>query len=389
MIDAQTQTLATIGAIYESALSLSRWTRVLDGVAEVTGGNGAMLLVHDPEPVELRIAAMSSRYKAEHAEQYLRFLADSDELKWLRVMDEHPPQTIHLDTDVWPDRDQYDLMPSVQLLKYQNLYHRCGVRLCTHGGWRDSLAILYADHRDGIRSDESARLGAIVPHMGRAMEMQRPLLMLQRRFHHVLDVLDRLGIGVLILRSQGEVVLANREANRIVAAQDGLRLTSEKRLSLVSPNDSTLLNAALSRIDQLARLQADSRIEALVIQRPTGGESYVLDLMPLRENSGDLGNDFIGAWAFLIDPDHRAMISIDGLRKNYRLTVAEGMVCGLLADGLSLRDIADSRNVSLDTIKTQARTIYAKTQTKNRRELVRRALSIVPPILDDSGRRVN
>jgi DNA-binding CsgD family transcriptional regulator len=54
----------------------------------------------------------------------------------------------------------------------------------------------------------------------------------------------------------------------------------------------------------------------------------------------------------------------------------------MIARGLTLREIADIRNVSLDTIKTQSRAIYGKTQTRNRRELVQRAHSITPPLLD-------
>ena len=56
---------------------------------------------------------------------------------------------------------------------------------------------------------------------------------------------------------------------------------------------------------------------------------------------------------------------------------------------MTLREIADSRSVSLDTVKSQSRSIYGKTMTRNRRELVQRAQSIAPPLLDRAGRRVN
>lgn len=56
-------------------------------------------------------------------------------------------------------------------------------------------------------------------------------------------------------------------------------------------------------------------------------------------------------------------------------------------DGHSNREIADIRGVHLDTVKAQTRAIYRKTLCANRLELVQRALSIAPPLLDSTGRR--
>ena len=83
------------------------------------------------------------------------------------------------------------------------------------------------------------------------------------------------------------------------------------------------------------------------------------------------------------------MVAVEGLAQSYALTATETLVCQMIAQGIKLRDIADSRNVSLETIKTQSRAIYTKTQTRNRHELVQRAQSIVPPLLDGDGKRVN
>jgi len=115
----------------------------------------------------------------------------------------------------------------------------------------------------------------------------------------------------------------------------------------------------------------------------------VADLAPLRDPGDEMGSAFSGVLVTLIDPEHREMVSIDGLARNYDLTPVETLVCRMLAQGLTLREIAEERSVSLDTVKSQARAVYGKTQTRNRSELVRRALSIVPPLLDRGGKRIN
>jgi DNA-binding CsgD family transcriptional regulator len=61
----------------------------------------------------------------------------------------------------------------------------------------------------------------------------------------------------------------------------------------------------------------------------------------------------------------------------------------MIVQGMTLQEIADGRGVSVDTVKSQVRAIYTKTRTRNRAELVRRALSVSPPLVDRNGKRVD
>jgi len=64
----------------------------------------------------------------------------------------------------------------------------------------------------------------------------------------------------------------------------------------------------------------------------------------------------------------------------YGLKKAEGTVCRYLVDGWSNPDIAEDRNVSVETIKKQATSIFHKTNTSKRSELIRVALQTSLPI---------
>lgn len=390
MPDVATKTLETLGMLYATASGRSAWPRALDAISELIGGNGALLFVQDEGPAELQIAAASTSYKAEDIELYLgSVVKDDDEARWLRTLDELPPRTIQSDADIWPDRAAYDAMPSVRFLREFDLYHRVAVRPCAHGGWRDSLAILFDERRGGIRPEEARRLALLVPHLARAIEMQRPFELLLCRFGGVLALLDRLGIGVLVLRGHGEVVLSNREAERILDAGDGLGRCPRARLAAGDAEAGARLAAALRQAERAARLEAEPREATLEIPRRSGGEPYLVDLAPFRDGSHEIGAAFSGVLLLVIDPDHREMVSTQGLARSYGLSPAETLVCHMITQGVTLRQIAESRGVSLDTVKSQSRAIYAKTRTRNRRELVRRALAVLPPLLDGSGRRIN
>jgi DNA-binding CsgD family transcriptional regulator len=387
--DPAVRTLETLGLLYSTTFGVEQWPRALDAIAGLVGGNGALLFVRDEGPAELQISAATTRYLPQDLELYLASLAKGEEYRWVRVLDELPPRTIQTDADIWPDREVYDAMPSVRFLRNLHLYNRVAVRPCAHGGWKDALTVLFEESRGGIQPEEARRLALLVPHVARAIEVQRPFHLLMRRFSAVLGALDRLGVGVIVVREPGDVVVANREAERVLDANDGIGRAPRGTLAAADAEADARLRAAIARVSRVARLEANAASLTIEIPRRSGGDAYLVDVAPLRDDGAEMGAAFSGVLLTVIDPEHREMVSIQGLARSYGLTPIETLVCRMLAQGLTLREIAEARGVSLDTIKSQSRAIYGKTHTRNRRELVRRALAIVPPILDPSGKRIN
>ena len=117
-----------------------------------------------------------------------------------------------------------------------------------------------------------------------------------------------------------------------------------------------------------------------VIKRPSGKDAYVLELSPLCDSNDEIDKNFKGAIGFVIDPSQGRRIDTHGIQQVYGLTKTEAIVCKLLAEGYSTQDMADLRNVSLETIRSQIKTILEKTATNSRIELVRLALTVNPPI---------
>ena len=191
------------------------------------------------------------------------------------------------------------------------------------------------------------------------------------------------------MRAESEIVLANREAERVLAANDGLcrgARREDRRARQGEPRPGSPLQCGA---DHAARLEEVDGGATLAVPRRSGGEPYLVDVAPLRDDGDELGAAFHGVLLVLIDPEHREMVSVDGLARSYRLSPTELLVCQMLVQGLTLHEIADQRDVSPDTVKSQVRAIYTKTRTKNRAELVRRALSVAPPLLNGNGKRID
>lgn len=288
------QSLTAIGAIYETASTGERWPDVLDRLSKIVGGHGAMMMVENGHPSDLQISVMSANYHASTAREYLQSVA-GDEFRWIDFIEAQPARTIVKDIDVWPDREAYDGMASVSWLRSLGLYHRCVARLCMHGGWRDSVAVMYELGHGAIGAGEEARLRAFLPHLARAIEANRPFVMLERRFGAVLSMLDRLGIGVLLLRRDREIVLFNREAERILEADDGLRRGDGAKLVADDEADLANLSRVVLAAAGAAALENESEGTVLSIGRRSQGDPYALDIVPFRGDPADFLTPFMSA----------------------------------------------------------------------------------------------
>ena len=373
--------IASIDVIYDTVLDASRWSEVLDRAAHAAGAFGTMLVVSDHVMRDLQVHVTSSSIAGHDAQTYVATQLHQDELLWDQALDQVPALTVLQDTDIWPDREGYAAMESVKWLRSWKLHHRSAARLCAHGGWRDSIAAVYPEGRAGMNAEERARLGPLLPHLARALEIRRPFTLLKSRYQAILTMLDRLGIGVVVVLDDDQILLANNEAERILDVGDGLRRRADGKLAVAVGGEA--LFAALGAL----RSGANPDGSTVYLGRGALADPYVVDVAAFREGGDELGAPVTGALVCIVDPEHRAVISTRGLAEVYGLTDAETAVCALMGEGYSTREIADIRGVTPDTVKSQGKAIFRKTLCSNRIELVHRALSIAPPLLDARGRR--
>lgn len=74
---------------------------------------------------------------------------------------------------------------------------------------------------------------------------------------------------------------------------------------------------------------------------------------------------------FITDPERRTAPPVQRLAQMFGLTRAEARLASVLAAGQSLDAIADERGLSKNTLKTQLRALFAKTETDRQTELIR------------------
>ena len=79
--------------------------------------------------------------------------------------------------------------------------------------------------------------------------------------------------------------------------------------------------------------------------------------------------------AFVVDPLRQGRTSDEGLRVMFGLTPAECRVALLLGDGHAPKDIASMAGVSVDTVRSQIKSIFGKTGVNRQGDLIRLMLN--------------
>ena len=242
-------------------------------------------------------------------------------------------------------------------------------------------------HREGhprIGPPEMELLDALVPHLARAYEIHSKLRAAQQESDALRRAVDRLPTGVLVLDEAGRVTMANRSAEDVLDAGDGLEL----RRGSPSITDERR-NRALQEAIQ-ASLRDDPRTEAgrtrvMIVPRPSGRRAYSVLVSPLLPPEATGSADEARAIIFVADPEIGQIGTTEVLESLYQLTHAEADLVRLIAEGHSLEQVADTRGVTMNTVRSQLKQVFSKTDTNRQGELVHLVLAGVARIRGLAG----
>jgi DNA-binding CsgD family transcriptional regulator len=217
----------------------------------------------------------------------------------------------------------------------------------------------------------------ILPHLRRALQIQHRIAGLTRERGLALNLIDGLGIGIILVAGDARLLFVNRTAERVL--QGGLGLSVLK--GRLRSQDQTQRQNVERLIAEAALTSAGKGIKAggvLTISRPNGRPLSLL-ISPLRAASIGYGPELPAAVVIFSDPESDATSPEEALRTIFGLTRAQARLVSALLAGQSLLQYALSAGISINTAKTQMRQVFAKTGYDRQVDLVR-ALTADPVI---------
>lgn len=377
---------SAITAIYDTVNDPRSWEKTLDLCCTYVGARSSSVMVYEHLPdIHMRLSFLSQVFR-DMGEGFLQHysvnLIHHERDGWEFVM-RQPVHTLVTDKDVWQDSDEIMVQREdfAYLLKHGGVLRRVVARLNDNRAWSDNVAFQFESSIKSVPELSRSRISLLLPHFAKSVEMGRAFHELKAQYHAVLSALDYIEVGVCIALSTGEIIVSNEEASRIVENRDGLLLSSSSHLSATESTDlNGLLREAIESVSASASGRNASTERLFSINRRSDKHPYLVEVSPLKDSLSEIQTHLCGAVITIVDPEVASAVNTSALAQVYGLTPAESQICKLLVTGQSSRKIAELRDVSPNTVKTQIASILSKTGEINRAGVIRLALRITPPV---------
>jgi DNA-binding CsgD family transcriptional regulator len=224
-----------------------------------------------------------------------------------------------------------------------------------------------------LTSNEVRYLNCLGPHIRRSLELSFRLPK-EGFIKGVASTMSGMSCGAFIVNRYAEILATNSKADQILARRDGI-VDRGKVLGIADKRADELLRNELRGMFCHGASAAVTGTGFVSAQRNPDYNPYGLFAVPLGENT--LPFDCQCAVVMVIDPDESLAIPDDLLQHSFNLTPAECSVTTLLVNGQSLRQIANTRSCSIETIRSQLKRIYSKTECTHQSELIKKILATI------------
>lgn len=349
-----------IAHVYDAALKPELWQDALERLGNMLGGTTFLMSVlHRAQGIKLGVATMDPagfqviKERFNNAKTNVFIAAQAS----LQIAVPVRRQTVQGD-GAYFGSGLYN-----EALRHQGLAHRAIACLHRSDDLTCPIGIFGSTRASDFSAEDLRLLNLVLPHFGRALQLSLRIGSLEDAALLTRHALDRLPIGVMVFDGGLKVTQLNKVAESAVAAQDGLRLYCG-RLEAWQHEDTLAIDKALA-----GALAGGAGAAAVSVRRPGAARPYVLLIAPLGpQSSAELGRSSGGAIVLVSDPARPSDARL--LRELFGLTRREAELVGALLDGMRLNEYAEERGVSINTVKSQLRAVFAKTNTARQGELI-------------------
>ena len=371
--------------MYHAAVDPERWASLLDRIAREAGARGSAIISLNTVSSEDHAASWcSSLYADDRLAYYSANLAHHEREIFDLALASKPGEPL-VDPELVRDPVAAARRPDIAYLQRRyDVLHRLAMRLNDDRGWFHSIAVQFATAHGPPRAHEIELLGRLRPHLAQTMQLARAFRQLRERYGAVLGALDRLRLAVFIVTDGARVVTRNRTAERLLEGGRAVRIDRDAVLRPIDGAAAARLRTAIDAVLRTARRGGDCSRRLVALRGDGPDTPFVVEVSPLQDSDRELDEPLGGAFVTVIDPWSGDPVDLSGFDRAYGLTSAEAAVARLVVDGMTYAEIAERRNVTRETVKSHVGSLLRKTGSRNRTDLVRRALLLNAP-LDSSA----
>ena len=364
-----------LGSLYDAMLDDTSWPAASALIDEACGLTCNGLLVGEGPKDDIRVLSVGLYYHGQR-----RADLEREYLDVYHPIDERVPRVRQLpDSRLVHGTDLY----TAEELKSSPTYNEMALRAQHQDGLNVRLDGPDGSYMTWAIGDPVASAGwgssaitmvkRLLPHIRQFVRVRQALVRAEARATTVTTLLENPRIGVLHLDRRGRILAVNDRAGRLLRGGHG-----------VSDRDGVLRARAPADQRRLTRLVAGALPAggtaavsgSMVLRRSPWLPPVVLHVTPVGIPQPDYGARHVAALVLLVEPGCPPRRDPGVVARVLGLTPAESQVAVRLAEGQSVREMAEARGVTDRAIYWHLQQIYQKQSISRQADLVRLVLSI-------------
>lgn len=352
--------LQLIDNVYEAALDGPRWCTLAPQIAETFGSTSTTVLtqrVGGPSQILSMTDNVRSRIDDYQAHYWQRDI-------WVeRGVQLTGLSRVGSSRDLVSDREFQETEFYRDWCRYLDVFYMVGAIFPSGEGKLGVLGIHRPRSAGAYEEEDKYFVSRFMPHLQRALRIHDALGQSAVKQRLSLDTLDRCSTATLLVAADASIIHANQIAEALLT--EGTALCQRNgRLMAIRQKEGAALS---SLIREATRMGGAPSADGTMLLRRVNEQPLHILVAPFR--MAWAGQPTAGAIVFVRDPS-RSMSAIATLRALFNFTPTEARIAQALANGKSIGDIAAAHRATLQTVRKQLKSIFAKTETNRQAQCV-------------------
>lgn len=258
------------------------------------------------------------------------------------------------------------------IMKPNDMGYLAAINLFNDDEWHVGIGVHRSFSASPFGDEELRLLEKLTPHIQRSLRIRRELYRQKSRSDSLHGALGKLLLGVVALDANRKIVYRNAAAEAITRKHPALRLDDDIPRAHFPTEQNQLDTLIAMALSGDASLSTNPN-QATGLRHPDREHPLVVMATPSRAATADtvFHAERGELLLFISDPETAFSMPADTLHSLYGLTPAEAKVAILLANGLSSGEIASQNGASLETVRSQLKSIFRKMDVRNQQDVIR------------------
>ena len=365
-----------LASLHEVALDHADWSSASALIDEALGTKGNCLIFGEgacQDDIELFFA--KACFRGQHYKELEQLYFEA-----YYLLDERVPrltqlpdsQLVHV-SSLYTDQEIKASRGYNEMLPLFSARNSLNVRLDGPGGSHIVWVAGDPASGDDWSSAQLRLIRRLLPNIRQAFCVRQALANAGSLGETLTKLLDATGVGIVHLDARGRIVAANDRARHVLRTGDGL-FDNGGFLYARRPDDDACLQALLKRA--LPAFGARGAGGSMMARRPEALLPLALHVNPVSGQDTGFQGSPVAALVLVVDPAYGLGVDPAVAAAALDLTAMESRVAVLLAQGMSVREVAAATGRKESTIRSHVKHMFTKHGLSRQTDLVRLVLSL-------------